>query len=155
MQTWRGGNRHMAQCPLSPMTLLPTTLRAEHLGSLTTILRPYLPGVGGTPPGWGSGWSTVRAPFNTSSGRDCVKSLRLCLHGTHPKNFPATTLRAEHLGSLTTTLRPYLLSLQRALATWFALLAGPPYPRETQLDNFLFLSNDSRLQVLSSVPKTC
>jgi len=25
---------------------------------------------------------TVRAPYNTISGRDCVKSPRLCLHGT-------------------------------------------------------------------------
>jgi len=28
---------------------------------------------------------TVRAPYNTISGRDCVKSLRLCLHGTCPQ----------------------------------------------------------------------
>ena len=25
------------------------------------------------------------APYNTTSGRDCVKSLRLCLHGTCPQ----------------------------------------------------------------------
>jgi len=28
---------------------------------------------------------TVRAPYNTTSGRDCVKSHRLCLHGTCPQ----------------------------------------------------------------------
>ena len=27
----------------------------------------------------------VGAPYNTASGRDCVKSLRLCLHGTCPQ----------------------------------------------------------------------
>ena len=31
---------------------------------------------------------TVRAPYNTTSGRDCAKSLRLCLHGTCPQNPP-------------------------------------------------------------------
>jgi len=30
---------------------------------------------------------TVRAPHNTTSGRDFVKSLRLCLHGTRPQRF--------------------------------------------------------------------
>ena len=29
--------------------------------------------------------NTVRVPYNTTSGRDCVKSLRLCLHGTCPQ----------------------------------------------------------------------
>ena len=29
--------------------------------------------------------NTVRAPYSTISGRDCVKSLRLCLHGTCPQ----------------------------------------------------------------------
>jgi hypothetical protein len=29
-----------------------------------------------------AGQRTVRAPYNTTSGRDCVKSLRLCLNGT-------------------------------------------------------------------------
>ena len=30
---------------------------------------------------------TVRAPYDTTSGRDCVKSLRLCLHETFPQLF--------------------------------------------------------------------
>ena len=30
----------------------------------------------------------VRAPYNTASGRDCVKSLRSCLHGTCPRRTP-------------------------------------------------------------------
>jgi len=29
-----------------------------------------------------------RAPYKTTSGRDCVKSLRLCLHGTCPQRTP-------------------------------------------------------------------
>ena len=31
---------------------------------------------------------TARAPSNTTCGRDCVKSLRLCLHGTCPQTPP-------------------------------------------------------------------
>ena len=36
----------------------------------------------------------VRAPFSTISGRDCVKSLRLCLHAPAP-NACATPVRGE------------------------------------------------------------
>jgi len=28
---------------------------------------------------------TIRAPYNTTGGRDCVKSLRICLPGTCPQ----------------------------------------------------------------------
>jgi len=34
---------------------------------------------------------TVRAPYNTTSGRDCVKSLRLCLHGNCPQSVATAT----------------------------------------------------------------
>ena len=36
---------------------------------------------------------TVRTPYDTTSGRDCVKSLWLCLHGTRPQMRAATPKR--------------------------------------------------------------
>ena len=58
-------------------------------------LFPFRSGTGGlswvhiTPASWYRGQQirdTVRAPYNNTSGRDCVKSLRLRLHGTCPQS---------------------------------------------------------------------
>ena len=38
---------------------------------------------------------TVRAPYSTFSGRDCVKSLRLCLHGIYSQRVGGWGLRFE------------------------------------------------------------
>ena len=38
-------------------------------------------------------WHTVRAPYDTTSGRYCVKSLRLCLHGMFPRTRPSPPVR--------------------------------------------------------------
>ena len=40
---------------------------------------------------------TVRAPYNTISGRDCAKSLRLCLHGTCPLKVSVHTSLVKRL----------------------------------------------------------
>ena len=62
---------------------------------------------------------TVRVPYNTTSGRDCVKSLRLWLHGTCPQRGEGAGVGGEDVAEVlirnSLPLGPYSRTMPRLL----------------------------------------
>jgi len=77
---------------------------------------------GDTPGPWhqmvnlgGGGTDIGKAPYNTTSGRDCVKSLWICLHGTCPQS--PRTLMLWSLSLTLTDTRVYGPQIRARLGT--------------------------------------
>ena len=94
------------QSPTPPPTLTPPPPPAFQIAP-TPVIQLKAAGV--------AIQETIRAPYNTSSGCDCVKSLRLCLHGTCPQTararVDASTRLSNHYDNMsqhyTTTSQHY------------------------------------------------